>query len=252
MTAPVSPHVVARWISPHSTPTRRLVVFPHSGAGGLSGRAFLTADAEILTHRRAGRESRLGEPGAPDMAQIVQEALAALVPLLQQDDLPTDVVGHSFGAVLAAEFTAAVEQVLPGRIRRVVVSAKIPPPDSDPQLLAMVNHDDALARWLGDLGGTPSELLDDPQMRAMILTPLRMDLAISLSYPGPPPALSTAMVVVTASQDETAPPTAVREWARTTSGPVEYLELNGGHHALFDHTVELHQILCTPLPEVRS
>ncbi|MBD4510995.1 thioesterase, partial [Xanthomonas citri pv. citri] len=78
-----------------------------------------------------------------------------MLPVLDADELPTTVLGHSFGALLAAEFAAAVDRERPGRLRRVVLSAKSVPPDPDPELRAVLEDDAALAAWLQELGGTP-------------------------------------------------------------------------------------------------
>lgn len=234
---------LARWAAHGATPRRRLVFFPHAGGGGLTGRDLAAPDTEVLVHRRPGREARMGESPVATVDQSVAEALTVLLPVLDGDDLPTDVMGHSYGAVLAAEFVAALERDRPGRIRRVVISAKAVPPDPDPTLRRALSSDDALAVWLADLGGTPAELLADPVMREMILTLLRTDLTASLNYPGPPPALSTPMLIVAADRDVTAPPSAVAGWARTTTGPVEELRVQGGHHAVLDEPEPLHGAL---------
>ena len=41
-------NVLARWVTPGGVPQRRLVFFPHAGAGGLSGRSLAADDVEVL------------------------------------------------------------------------------------------------------------------------------------------------------------------------------------------------------------
>jgi len=239
-------NVLARWVTPNGVPQRRLVFFPHAGAGGLTGRSLAAHDVEVLAHRRPGREARMAEPAAASVGDVVDEATAALLPVLDSDELPTDVLGHSFGALLAAEFVTRMERERPGRVRRLVVSAKVPPPDPSPELAAALHDDHALVEWLVGLGGTPAELLEDPGMRAMVLDPLRADLTASMNYQGEPAQLSTALLVVAADGDTTAPPSAVESWSTFTTGPAQVLRLHGGHHALFDQSELLHAALREP------
>lgn len=222
------------------------MLFPHAGGGGLTGRALAADDVEVLVHRRPGREARMAEQPHATVAETVGEALEALLPVIDADTLPTDVLGHSYGGLLAAEFVAALERRRPGRVRRLVISAEVPPPDPDPVLSAAVRDDDALATWLSDLGGTPAELLSDPALREMVLAPLRADLGVSLAHRGTPPQLHCPLLLVTADGDRTAPPDSVAAWAATTTGPVERLLLHGGHHALYEEPELLHEALRAP------
>lgn len=225
------------------------MLFPHAGGGGLAGRALAAEDVEVLVHRRPGRESRMAEAPHHTVDHAVSEALDALLPVLDDDDVPTDVLGHSYGALLAAEFAAALELQRPGRMRRLVISAKNLPPDPDPEVTAALDDEDALAAWLAGLGGTPAELLADPVLRDMVLTPLRADLRASVEYPGPPPRLRCPLLLVTADQDTTASADAMAGWGATTTGPVARLQLHGGHHALYEQPEALHEALRGTDPE---
>ena len=239
-------NALARWVTPGGDPQRRLVFFPHAGAGGLTGRSLAADDVEILAHRRPGREARMAEPAMTSVVEALDEAVEVLLPILDADDLPTDILGHSFGALLAAEFVARVERERPGRIRRLVVSAKTPPPDPSPELAAALHDEQSLVDWLMGLGGTPAELLEDPGMRAMVLDPLRADLKASLAHHQEPPRLDTPLLTVAADGDNTAPPQAVDSWSRYTTGAVESLKLRGGHHAIFEQPELLHAALGEP------
>lgn len=188
----------------------------------------------------------MAQPPHTTVAESVGEALDALLPALDGDSLPIDVLGHSFGGLLAAEFVAALESRRPGRVRRLVISAKAPPPDPDPALSAALNDDVALVTWLSRLGGTPSELLSDPALREMVLIPLRADLRVSLTHAQPPPRVEAPLLLVTADGDATAPPDSVADWAAATTGPVERLVLHGGHHALYEEPETLHEVLRGP------
>ena len=52
----------------------------------------------------------MADPTPVDVRTGVAEALELMLPVLAADELPTTVLGHSFGALLAAEFAAAVDR----------------------------------------------------------------------------------------------------------------------------------------------
>lgn len=234
---------LARWSSGGALPRRRLIVFPHAGAGALSGRVLQRPGTEVLVHRRPGRESRAGESTPVSVNSVVAEALALLLPVLDADDVPTVVLGHSFGALPAAWFTAAVERERPARLQRTVLSAKAAPPAPDPELARILDDDAALAAWVGGLGGTPAELLDDPELRALVLAPLRADLRASLAHAAPPPPLHTPLLLVHAEGDPAASAAAVAGWARAADATVDTLTVPGGHHGLLEHPELLERAL---------
>ena len=106
--------LVARWAPAGGAPSRRLVLFPHAGAGGLAGRALAAGDVEVLVHRRPGREARMAEPPHTTVAESVAEALEALVPVLDGDD-----AAALAGRVLKLEhrmYPAAVRWFVSGQI----------------------------------------------------------------------------------------------------------------------------------------
>ncbi|MDO4918412.1 thioesterase II family protein [Kocuria sp.] len=232
--APPPATALARW-STAGSPRRRLVLFPHAGAGALAGRALQETGTEVLVHRRPARESRMVEDSPADVPGLAREALAVLLPVLDADELPTAVLGHSFGALLAAEVAAALERERPGRLCRVALSAKAAPPAPDPHLARALADDDALAAWVLGLGGTPEELLADPELRQLVLSPLRLDLTASLAHTDPAPRLRTPLLLVSADGDPTASAEDMTGWAREAETPVQTLTVPGGHHALFEH-----------------
>ena len=242
-TTPPPTTALARWFTGDAAPQRRLVVFPHAGAGASSRRVTQAPGTEVLVHRRPGRQSRMADPTPVDVRTGVAEALELLLPVLDADELPTTVLGHSFGALLAAEFAAAVDRERPGRLRRVVLSAKSVPPDPDPELRAVLEDDAALAARLQELGGTPPELLRDPALRATVLAPLRADLRASLSHDAAAPRLHTPMLLVCAEQDRTASARSMAGWARSTDAECTTLTVPGGHHGLLEHPELLHRAL---------
>ncbi len=96
---------------------------------------------------------------------------------------------------------------------------------------------------MGGLGGTPAELLDDPELRALVLAPLRADLRASLAHAAPPPPLHAPLLLVHAEGDPAASAAAVAGWARAADATVDTLTVPGGHHGLLEHPELLERAL---------
>ncbi|CAK6432830.1 unnamed protein product [Pipistrellus nathusii] len=80
----------------------RLICFPWAGSGSLYFAQWgkkMNDLLEVHSIRLAGRESRIEEPFATDIDQIVDEIVCVLLPVLQ--DKPFAFFGHSMGANIA-------------------------------------------------------------------------------------------------------------------------------------------------------
>src|SRR5690606_23069388 len=86
---------------PVAAPRLRMLCLPFAGGGTGIYRhwaGLAPADVEILTTRLPGRETRMDEPPATDMAAIVDGIRAGLAGRL---DAPLALFGHSMGAAIA-------------------------------------------------------------------------------------------------------------------------------------------------------
>jgi surfactin synthase thioesterase subunit len=97
--------------------------------------------------------------------------------------------------------------------------------------------DAALAEQIAWLGGTAKELLDDPEMRALLLPMIRSDYRASETYrprPGRGP-LECSLIALGGDADPVAPLDGLQAWSRHTTGPFRLELLPGGHFYLQDH-----------------
>ncbi|MEV7525737.1 alpha/beta fold hydrolase [Streptomyces sp. NPDC091371] len=212
-------------LRPSVRPARRLLVFPHAGAGPATYARLLDglpADVELLCVTLPGREHRAAElPGT-----TLAEAVAGITgELRRREPLPTVYYGHSMGALLAAG-TAHAD---PSLCRALVITAGLPGPDAlelpveldTPEGLELMfaRHRVPLRALDAELARTPDEYL------------LAHDLVLArealLSVAGV--RLGCPVTAFGGRDDQLAPASAIPAWERYTTGPFTHATLKGSH-----------------------
>ncbi|MFC4147676.1 thioesterase II family protein [Micromonospora mangrovi] len=212
--------------APHRT---SLLVLPHSGGNAHAyapWRALLPDDVRLLIGQYPGRGARFSEPLPERMADLVDPILASLP--ADTDDLV--VLGHSMGSLVAYEVTRALTDA--GRApRALVVSACRAPFLANPSPVhPEALDDDALVAAIKARGGTDDGILDEPELRELVLPSIRADFALDDAYRSAVAApLACPVTVVGGSTDPVVPAEALDRWAEVTAGPVATHVLPGGH-----------------------
>ena len=191
------------WIScPLPVPGARLRLFclPPAGGGALlfHGWPGRIPGVEVCLVHLPGREARRQERPFIHWEPLVQALAVGLEPWL---DRPFAFFGHSMGALLSFELARWLRNA--GRMPEALVASGRNAP-SRPSGLPRLSRlsDDALALWLRRLGGTPGEVLADPDLRAAILPVVRADMGVCESYAYRPDApLPCALAAFGGEQD---------------------------------------------------
>ncbi|WIN00203.1 alpha/beta fold hydrolase [Actinoplanes oblitus] len=211
---------------PHRT---SLLILPHSGGNAHAyapWREQLPPHVRLLVGQYPGRGARFSEPLPETMADLVEPVLACLPP--GTDDLV--VLGHSMGSLVAYETALALTRA--GRPpRALVVSACRAPflPNPSPVHPAALD-DDALIAAIKERGGTENGILDEPELRELLLPSIRADFAIDDAYQrAEAPKLTCPVIVLGGDSDPVVPAAALGRWDEVTSGPVTTRLLPGGH-----------------------
>ncbi|MER5965097.1 alpha/beta fold hydrolase [Streptomyces sp. NPDC002057] len=236
------------WLRRYSTtpaPRRRLVVLPHAGGTASFFHAWggaFDGDTEVLVAQYPGRQERFNEPCVDRMDVLADRVTAALLPFA---DLPLTLFGHSMGASLAYEVALRLEErhhVTPAALH--VSSRKAPHrvTPRDPHR----KGDDELVAELRRLGGTDTALLDDPDIRQVVLPAVRADFTVVGTYG--PRAATAVGCPVHAWIGDTDPIVAVRDmdaWADVAPHGFQVRVLPGGHFYL----IQQHETLMRELTE---
>ena len=175
----------SRWLAVSTLNPRaqlRLFCFPYSGAGTSIFRAWLRsfpAHIEVCPVRLPGRENRIDEPLIAEMPLLVQATAEGLWPYL---DRPFAFFGHSLGALLSFELARYVRRHYGLSAVHLFVSGHGAPHlrTADPPCYTLPETE--FVQKLRELHGTPDEVLDNAELRELILPILRADFAVCETY----------------------------------------------------------------------
>ena len=188
-----------------------LYCFPGAAAGASSFRtwpAIAAGRVDVVSMQMPGREGRLGEPACTSIEAAVDGVGGGLRAAV--GDRPYGLFGHSMGAYHAFE---CARRLLEAGARPpdvlVMAGARAPGWDAgaDPD-----DTDEALCDHLRRLGGTPQEVLDEPELMDLLLPTLRADLGAVRSYMPAPGRLDVRSVVLAGGEDPLAPPSSMAGW----------------------------------------
>ncbi|MEU6715739.1 alpha/beta fold hydrolase [Nonomuraea sp. NPDC046802] len=203
----------------------RLVCLPYAGGSGsiyTSWARWLPADVELWVPSLPAREHRIYERPVDDIHVIV----SALDEALSREDKPTSLFGHSFGALVAFELARRLQE----RSRPVaclVVSAmaaphtlRVRPAPADAEIL---NN-------LRSYGATPPEVLDNAELRDLLMPALRADYKMARGYAyREGPKLSSKVFALGGTDDPEVTDAGLDAWAGQTRAGFERRMWEGGH-----------------------
>jgi medium-chain acyl-[acyl-carrier-protein] hydrolase len=163
-------------------PALRLFCFPYAGGGAGVYRGFgsqLPAQVEVVPVQPPGRENRLGEKPFKKLEEMLDRLEEEILPLL---DRPFAFFGYSLGATVAFELALRLEEKHGRPPRHLMVAARQAPhlPSRRAPLHQLPN--DAFVAALRDLDGTPAEVLEHPELLALLMPLLRADFEVVETY----------------------------------------------------------------------
>lgn len=216
----------------------RLVCFPHAGGSASAYRSWsnsLPDDIDLLAVQYPGRQDRLGEPFLLGMEQLADAIVTALTPFL---DLPLALFGHSMGASAAHEVGLRLERAHGPVLRTLLVSSRLPPRHHKPRIEAW--DDQALLDDVAILDPDGATVLDDPDMRELLLPAIRADYMIADTYrPSPSPIVGAPVVAYAGDRDPYVSVWQLRAWSEVTNSGFETVIFPGHHFYLRDQEAPL-------------
>lgn len=201
-------------------------VLPPAGAGPAifwRWRNQLPTGIRIVLIHTPGREELIDEQPYTQVGPLADRLAEQIA---SYGDRPYALFGHSAGALIGYEVAKRINSPA---LRLLVVAAAVPPDRvADYSEADDVDLVHALANW----GGTPEELLSDPNMYSVFLPCLRADLAVAGSCRKTltdNEKLDIPIVALSGSQDRFAPFDECRHWSAWTNEGFAAHRISGDH-----------------------
>ncbi|MFI8828275.1 thioesterase II family protein [Streptomyces sp. NPDC053431] len=249
MSTPTSP----RWIlggAPRPA-APKLYCFAH---GGGSAAEYLRWARDLRAGephavQLPGRGSRIGEPVITSMDALVDALLDGVRPAGE----PFVFFGHSFGSLVAFEFTRALRAAGRPQPAHLVVSG-YPAPHlrRDPSGMHLLG-DRELLRAASELhGGIPPEILADDALVALTARALRADYQVLETYTHRPQAPLSVPVTVLGGTEDRVTAEQLEAWRELTDAEVTVRRFPGGHFYLRDRPAPVLRALSGALASVAA
>ncbi|MEO3977753.1 alpha/beta fold hydrolase [Streptomyces sp. CAU 1734] len=231
----------------------RIICFGPAGASpgffrGWSGLAPADVDVQILAY--PGRERRALEPPLEEMAALTEAVHDVLAPRI---DRPTVLFGHSMGASVAFETARLLEASGARPLAGLVVSGR-PGPRVLRELPPAVTgfDDERTVAYVRSLGGTPPELLDDPEAREVILPAFRSDFRLTGRYtPELTPRVRAPLTVLCGDRDTRVSTEGAQCWNEVADHFTGVERLSGGHFYLVEEARAVVEAVMRPFAPPR-
>lgn len=212
----------------------RLFCFPYAGGGASIYRNWteeLHSEFEVWWVQWPGRENRIRERPLTSVQELVSALVDGIAPWL---DRPYAFYGHSVGAKVAFETIRALRRNRQSEPCHLFVGASRAPQLPWPYApLHLLEEQEFIRQIQKRYGGVPREILEDAELRALLIPTLRADVQLMETYRYTQEApLDCAITAFGGSTDYTIEPSALEAWGEQTSGSFRLHTLPGDHFFL--------------------
>ncbi|MFD5514893.1 thioesterase II family protein [Streptomyces sp. NPDC127066] len=249
---PQPPKQFGTWIrrfTPAPDSVARLVCLPHAGGSASFYHPLskaLAPTVDVLAVQYPGRQDRRQEPLITSLPDLADQIFAAIRHL---DDRPLALFGHSMGAVLGYEIALRLQDAgLPAPVRFFASGRRAPSSPRDERVDP--GSDEEILTELLRLSGTPAALLADPEIRDIVMPPIRADYQAVMAHRYEPDrSLDCPVTVLTGDNDPRVSIDEAAAWEDHTTGPTELEVFPGGHFFLAEQSTRVTGLLADRLAQ---
>lgn len=220
-------------------PKIRLYCFPSAGGTAQtyhSWSKYVNSAIELVPIELSGRGRRYSQPLFTHLADIVEDVFSIIQPDIDQK--PYMIFGHSMGSLIAYELSKKLKQCGNQTPLHIFFSGRSSP-NQPTKIKRSHLPDEELKKEIFQFGGTPKELLADPDFVSLFLPVIRADMKAVETYPteGKITPLHCRFSIFNGKQDHLV--TNPKEWSLYTTKEIEVQFFEGGHFYLHDHAKEV-------------
>ncbi len=225
-----------KWFGRDAPGDIRLLCFHHAGGSAAIFRKWsskLPPWIEPVAVQLPGRADRFNEPAFDRMGPLVDELVDMLKPLL---DRPFACYGVSMGSQVAWALTHALRARSMPMPHQLFLACDVAPSHHD-GTQPWDGRTDGLEGYLREMGGTPPEVLAEPDLVGALLPTLRADLTVLSTHEfATKTPLDVRIRAFAGDDDPSAPPDLLDAWRAETTARFDLDVLHSGH--FFDADAE--------------
>ena len=225
----------------------KLFCFPYAGGSASAynkWKQYLDKNIELYTVELAGRGRRIYDPLYNSMAEAVDDVYKIIGS--QITDVPYCFFGHSMGGIIAYELALKIRELKKPQPIHIFFSGRGAPHvrgSGDEKNIHTLSEEE-FKKEIIELGGTPKEFFEHPELLDVLLPMLRSDFKIAECYQGKNaivPFDHDITVFIGKEEDVTAEQ--MHGWREQTSGICTIHYFNGDHFFVNEETKKVVEII---------
>lgn len=234
----------------------QLLCLPYAGGSSAiyhKWEAYLDPRIRLVPVELAGRGRRIGEAFYRDRAAAVDDIFSQIKEVIGR--LPYALFGHSLGAMLAYELSQKIMDMGLDQPAHCFFSGKSAPHLCREKKLFHLMGEEEFKKEILELGGTPPELFDSPELLSIFLPLLKADFRlVETELPDGRIRPLKEDITVFLGKDDDFTALQCDGWKKHTSRLCSIHYFEGGHFFLHDHLERLVRIVNNTLqvPELPS
>ena len=200
---------------------------------------------EVVPIEIPGRGMRIGEKPFKSMKPLVEAIDAAISDHL---DKPFAFFGHSMGALVSFELIHRILSMRRVRPAHLFFSGRMAPHIVHPAVPSSSLPNNEFVEKLRSLEGTPVEVLENPELFALISPIVRADFELLETYIyAPRPRLQCPITVLGGITDKDIIRRDLEAWRKHAAGPFSMHMFPGNHFFLHSHETLVLQTIASTL-----
>jgi surfactin synthase thioesterase subunit len=224
----------------------KLFCLPYAGGSVMvysKWQKYLHDSVDTCPLELSGRGRRFEEP----FYNNIEEAVSDLYQSIQDqlDNAPYVFFGHSMGSLLVYELIFKIRENKRREPLHTFISGKNPPHITENNRKLHKLPDREFMEEIIKLGGTPNEILKEPELLSLVIPILKADYKLLETYQWTPKNdnINCGLTVFGGTEDADVNIKDLAEWRQYTSREFNLYQFGGGHFFINEKTADIVEII---------